>query len=413
MAQPDHAAPGQGSVPTPGHISAHENGPNRGIQAGRGPWFSRRVVLAAVAVAVIGMLLTATLTLTREPATVRIGFVGQLEGLTSDLGVQGRNGAQLAVEHLNAAGGVAGRRLELVAEHDGNTPEEARAAVSRLLARKVQAGVGHMTSGQTVAALPLWEAAGVPLISPTTSAPALEGREDGFFRVIPANTTWAEALAVYARSTGLREMAVVRETANAPFSTPFAEAFVARFRELGGTVAADLPYAAADRKEFAQALRHARQSAASGVLLVCPARDVAMAAQGFHRDGFFPALFSSSWGYTRELLLAGGSDVEGIVFAHAYAADLDDDSFRNFQAAYTARFGWMPNFAAAFGYEAVMVLGDALARAGGDPSRLRETLPEVRNLTGVLGPISLDRYGDVHRRSFILTIRDGEFATLQ
>lgn len=73
----------------------------------------------------------------------------------------------------------------------------------------------------------------------------------------------------------------------------------------------------------------------------------------------------------------------------------------------------MPNFAAAFGYEAVMVLGDALARAGGDPSRLRETLPEVRNLTGVLGPISLDRYGDVHRRSFLLTIRDGEFATLQ
>ncbi|WP_231039128.1 ABC transporter substrate-binding protein [Nitratidesulfovibrio oxamicus] len=385
--------------------------PNQGAAPGRRP---HRAIVAALTLMVVSLAtLSVLLLLLREPPTVRIGFAGQLEGLASDLGVQGRNGAQLAVEHLNAAGGVAGRRLELVAEHDGTTPEEARAAVTRLLARNIQAGVGHMTSGQTVATLPLWEAAGVPLISPTTSTPALEGKEDGFFRVIPANTAWAEALAAYARSTGLREMAVVRETANAPFSAPFAEAFVARFRELGGTVTADLPYATADRQEFAQALRHARQSTASGVLLVCPARDVAMAAQAFHRDRFFPALYSSSWGYTRELLLAGGSDVEGIVFAHAYAADLGDDAFRNFHAAYAARFGWMPNFAAAFAYEAVMALGDALARAEGDPSRLRATLPEVRNLTGVLGPISLDRYGDVHRRSFLLTIRDGEFATLQ
>ncbi len=420
MAQPDHDAtaqgntPDQGCTPDQGHILAHKSGPNRGAQPGRTPWHSRHVTMTAMAaVIVVGVVLAVVLILPREPATVRIGFVGQLEGLNSDLGVQGRNGAQLAIEHLNAAGGVAGRRLELVAEHDGATPEEARAAVTRLLARKVQVGVGHMTSGQTVATLPLWEAAGVPLISPTTSAPELEGREDGFFRVIPVNTTWATALAAYAYATGLREVAIVHETANAPFSSPFAEAFATRFRELGGTVAADLPYATADRQEFAQALRHARQSAASGVLLVCPARDVAMAAQAFHRDGFFPTLYSSSWGYTRELILAGGRDVEGIVFAHAYAADLDDDAFRNFHAAYAARFGWVPNFAAAFAYEAVMVLGEALARAGGDPARLRKTLPEVRNLTGVLGPISLDRYGDVHRRSFILTIRDGEFATLQ
>lgn len=383
--------------------------PPQGNAPGRRP----RYALPAVAAAVAVLVAVALLALPREPRTVRIGFAGQLEGLMSDLGVQGRNGAQLAVEHLNAAGGVAGRRLELVAEHDGTSGDDARAAVTRLLGRNVQVTVGHMTSGQTVAALPLWEAAEVPLVSPTTSAPELEGKADGFFRVIPANTSWAKDLASYARAHGLREVAIVRETANAPFSTPFAEAFAARFRELGGTVAADLPYVTSDRTEFTEALRHARQSAASGVLLVCPARDVAMAAQAFHRDGFFPALYSSSWGYTRELLLAGGRDVEGLVCAHAYAADLDGETFRNFHAAYAARFGWEPNFAAAFAYEAVMVLGDALARADGDTTMLPRTLPEVRDLVGVLGPITLDQHGDVHRRSFILTIRDGEFATLQ
>lgn len=412
MAHPSHGnAPAHGNAQPPGDTPGHGGVP------GRRPWRVTTATAVTVGAALVGLLVLLGLlvlaALPREPRTVRIGFAGQLEGLMSDLGVQGRNGAQLAVEHLNASGGVAGRRLELVAEHDGTTPEEARAAVTRLLARDVRLAVGHMTSGQTVAALPLWEAAGVPLISPTTSAPSLEGKEDGFFRVIPVNTTWAVALAAYARSAGLREVAMVRETANAPFSAPFAEAFAGRFRELGGTVAADLPYATADRREFSEALRHARQSAASGVLLVCPARDVAMAAQAFHRDGFFPALYSSSWGYTRELMLAGGRDVEGIVFAHAYAADLDDEAFRHFQADYAARFGWMPNFAAAFAYEAVMVAGDALARAGGDPAGLRKTLPEVGSLAGVLGPISLDRYGDVQRRSFILTIRDGEFATLQ
>ncbi|HEU6436390.1 MAG TPA: ABC transporter substrate-binding protein [Nitratidesulfovibrio sp.] len=371
------------------------------------------IAAAAASLTVLLALLLAVRLWTREPPPLRIGFAGQLEGLMSDLGVQGRNGAQLAIERLNAAGGVAGQHLELVAEHDGLTPEDARAAVTRLLARGVRVAVGHMTSGQTMAALPHWEAAGVPLISPTTSTPSLEGKEDGFFRVIPANTAWAVALASHARAQGLREMAVVREGSNAPFSTPFAEAFTARFRELGGTVSASLSYDASDRREFAEVLRHARQSAASGVLLVCPARDVAMAAQTFHRDSFYPALFSSSWGYTREVLLTGGRDVEGIIFAHAYAANLNDDTYHDFHAAYTDRFGWTPSFAAAFAYEAILVLGEALARAEGDPDRLRQTLPQVRNLTGVLGPISLDQYGDVHRRSFILTIRDGEFVTLQ
>ncbi len=381
---------------------------------GTAPERRQRHVIAAVAVSltVLLVLLLAVRQWSREPRTLRIGFAGQLEGLMSDLGVQGRNGAQLAIERLNAAGGVAGQQLELVAEHDGLTPEDARAAVTRLLARGVRVTVGHMTSGQTMAALPYWEAAGVPLISPTTSAPSLEGKEDGFFRVIPVNTDWAVALASHALAQGLREVAVVRETTNAPFSTPFAEAFMAQFRELGGTVTANLPYSASDRQEFAESLRHARQSAASGVLLVCPARDVAMAAQAFHRDNFYPALFSSSWGYTREVLLTGGRDVEGIVFAHAYAADMNNDYYRDFHAAYTDRFGWTPSFAAAFAYESVLVLGEALTNAEGDPDRLRQTLPQVRNLTGVLGPISLDRYGDVHRRLFILTIRDGEFVTL-
>lgn len=349
----------------------------------------------------------------REPAPIRIGFVGQMEGPMADLGVQGRNGAQLAVEHVNAAGLLPEGRLELVPEHEGPAPEDARTAAERLIAGGIVAGVGHMTSGHTVAALPVWEAAGIPLVSPTASTPELAGKADGFFRVIPANTEWAEKLAELAWARAQREIAIIRETDNDSFSGPFASAFSNKFRALGGAVTANLTYSATAPATFDAALLRARQSAAEGVLLSCPARDVARAARDFRANGFRAALYCSPWSYTRELLLAGGRDAEGMVSAHAYAPDLRTDAFMRFRSDYANRFGGQPGFAAAFAYEAVLVLAHALALSRGDPARLHAALPEVRDLPGVLGPVSLDAYGDVKRRSFLLTIRDGDFVTLQ
>jgi branched-chain amino acid transport system substrate-binding protein len=126
-----------------------------------------------------------------EREVIQIGFIGGVSGRVADLGIGGRNGVTLAVEMRNKSGGVAGRQIELISEDDQQDPGAARAAVGRLIERKVVAIVGPMTSAMAVAAVPLVNEARVLMISPTVTAKALAGLDDYFFRVIDSTTEYA------------------------------------------------------------------------------------------------------------------------------------------------------------------------------------------------------------------------------
>ena len=112
---------------------------------------------------------------------IRIGFVAQLTGVQAELGVQERNGVQLAMEKINAKGGIGGRPVELVVRDDLGTPEGARAADRDLIEAGVVAIIGHATSGQTMVGLSVTNPARVVMLSPTATTPELSGLDDFFF----------------------------------------------------------------------------------------------------------------------------------------------------------------------------------------------------------------------------------------
>lgn len=111
---------------------------------------------------------------------IPVGFAGPLSGSSSDLGVQGRNGATLAIEEINEAGGIAGRPLELIARDDWNDPDLVPLLNTELVEEGVVATIGHMTSAPSVVAAALGERGRVLHISPTASAPDLSSRDDLF-----------------------------------------------------------------------------------------------------------------------------------------------------------------------------------------------------------------------------------------
>lgn len=350
---------------------------------------------------------------TRPADPIKVGFAGQLEGLVSDLGVQGRNGAQLAIEHINERGGIYGRPLMMFAEHDGYTPGEASNAARNLLGQGVVAIIGHMTSSQTMASLPIVTAANRVLISPTVTTPDLTGKTDAFFRVIPDNPSWAKALADYAHEQGIRQVHIISDTTNAAFSAPFVKAFTTSFAQHGGIALSQQPINTLLRSSLDQAVESVITMPADGVVLATSARDAAQLAQKLRTAAPRLRLFSSSWAYTREIFLAGGSDVEGMIFALSFRPDDTSPAYVAFQQSYRARFGWEPNFAASYAYEAVLVLAAALEKTGGKPEGLREALVSVHGLQGVTGPITLDAYGDVTRDTHIVTISEGSFITVR
>lgn len=345
-----------------------------------------------------------------EPAPVKIGFSGPLTGKYSDLGVQGRNGAQLAIEDINAAGGVAERVLTLVEEDDAEDPV---AADAKLLEQGVVAIIGHMTSGASMAALPAAEDAGITLLSPTTSSPKLGGEKDVFFRVMPSSTDWAEATAVYAaENEGVKRAVIIRDSDNEAYSAPFAESFSKEFSARGGEVLEALTYASNELDTWDEILEAVSEHQPDALMLIMSARDAASFMRRLRVQQPEMIVYSSAWAYTKQLVQSGGAAVDGMVFAMSYADDNPSSGFIRFQKRYYDRFGLEPSFAAVFSYEAAMFLGQALRQTKGEAAGLRQALVDIKGFSGVLGEFDLDEFGDVERPCFILTVEDGKLTTL-
>lgn len=338
---------------------------------------------------------------------IRIGFSGQLTGTKSDLGVQGRNGAMLAVEEINAAGGIHGRTLELLAEDDMDTPEGAVWADNLLLDKGVVAIIGHMTTSQSLAACPVVEKRGGVLISPTTAAPSLENRLDGFFRVIPSNTKWAETMVTYALSKGFQTAYFVGDADNAGYTDTLLATLDREYAKQGGRFVGSRLYssrAGVDWQSLAQTIRKAKPT----VLFVCTAaRDLAALAQALRPTDAGIAVLAPPWPASRELVLAGGQAVEGFCFVTNFADDNAYPAFVAFKSRFLRRFGWKPSFAAAFAYESVSLLAEALKRTDGHSAGLKAALVNGPEQQGIIGPFAMTAQGDVKRQTFITMIRQG------
>lgn len=346
-----------------------------------------------------------------EPIVV--GFMGTLEGKFSDLGVQGRNGVTLAMEEANAAGGVAGRQLVLKAVNDGGEEDTSRAAVRELAGQRVVAVIGPMTSGMAAAAQPEAKATGLVMVSPTVSSSLFSGMDDNFFRVIPTGTTWSSSLARLCLADGIRRAATVSDLANAPFTVPQSEVFIASFMAGGGEAVEDIRVDTTDKRSWGDVVARIVASRAEAVYVSLSARDLALLARELRLSGSKAPLYSAMWGYTREILQAGGRSVEGIVFTVGYDDNNPLPAFQDFKQRYQKRFGHAPSFAACYGYEAAQVLVRALRETKGTAAGLSEALKGLGPLDGVQGPLRLDEFGDVERPYFLVTIRGQEFVTLR
>ncbi|WP_285904935.1 ABC transporter substrate-binding protein [Pseudodesulfovibrio pelocollis] len=370
-----------------------------------------RAISFAIACAPLFLLLALAACSDGKP--IPVGFSGQLTGKMADLGVYGRNGAMLAVEHINEAGGIDGRPLKLIVRDDGNTPEGALAADRALMDQGVVAIIGHMTSSQTLAALPQAAKEGIVLISPTTSTPQLTGIKDNFVRVLVDNQSHGRELAAYARNVlDIRRVVSIVETDNASYSLTFEKSFTSAFEELGGNLLQSVPYSAATSTDWASVMADLAGLDPDAILLTCPAQDFVTLAQNIRSAGITARLLSGAWAYTENLLHWGGSELMGSIFVIDFAADNPSPEYVAFADAYQRRFGNRPNFASAFAYESVLALAAGLRKTGGSAKGLLESLAPSETIPGVTGPFAINEYGDVNRDTFIVTVRDGQFSTI-
>lgn len=340
-----------------------------------------------------------------------IGYVGGLTGRVAGLGVAGRDAVLLAVEERNAAGGINGRRVELISRDDQQDEETARKAARALIDTGVVAIVGPMTSAMATVMLPLTNPARVVLISPTVTTNQFNELDDHFFRVTMPLRVNAAKLAQYAVSRGLKKFAVCIDTANAAYTEDWFVSFRAPFEAAGGRVVHVERYkSGAEGGVFPLAERIVK-SRPDAVLLLCGAMDSALIAQQVRKLGSPFPLFGTEWAFTSDIVNFGGGAVEEMQSFVTYNPTSQVSRHQQFLASFEKRFGYRPSFAAVLSYEAASYLFAGLER---NPRRegLKDALLAVGSFPGLQGEIRINRFGDPNRETYLAVIRQGRFATI-
>ena len=340
---------------------------------------------------------------------IKLGFSGVLTGRLSDLGTAGRNGVILAVEQVNAEGGINGRAVELIIRDDRQDKEEALRIDRELIDEGVVAIIGHMTSAMSMAAIPLLNKEKILLVSPTTSTNKLTGIDDYFIRVMPPNSAETDHLARYAfKEMGARKIAAICDLSNKAYSEEFINNFRREFEHLGGKVILVEQFTSGKETDFVKLTDSLIRSNPDAVLLVAGALDAAMICQHVRMISSKVLIVSCGWAMTDDFIQHGGPAVEGVVFSQLLNSKSQDKTYLTFKRQFSERFGEEPGFPAIHGYEAARVLFKALSKSY-NPEELKATVLQQDTFEGVQGDFKVDKNGDPQRERFLIKVEAGQF----
>ena len=341
---------------------------------------------------------------------IKIGLISSLTGSVSTYGQSVRNAVTMAVDDINASGGILGRQISLIILDDKGDGTAAAQAARRLIDREnIALILGPVITPSVMAVAPICQAAGVPMLTPTGTGDQITTVGDFIFRGAYKDSFQGRIMAQFAaENLGLKEAAIIYDVAN-DYSVGLRNAFKTTFEELGGKIIAEESYSTGDTDFSAQltslAMRNPQAlfipdyySTAGPILM--QARLMGMDAVMLGVDG---------WDSPDLSALAGGFEEGGYIVNH-YSGDVDSPVTQGFIAQYTAAFGQAPDALAALAYDGVMIVTKALEAAGStDPEALKQALGTVEAIEGATGTIKMDPEGTPIKSAVILKITNGKW----
>jgi branched-chain amino acid transport system substrate-binding protein len=375
--------------------------------------FRRKVFVSAVALALSAGAAQA------EQMVVKIGHVAAVSGPLSYFGKDNENGARIAIDELNAKGVTIGgkkAKFVLLAEDDAGEPRNATIVAQKLVDAKVNAVIGHETSGTSIPASKIYHDAGIPEISAATTSPKYT--EQGFnttFRVVVNDKQLGRTLGRYAvKNMGVKRVALIDD--RTAYGQGIAAEFIKGLQEAGGTVVTK-EYTNDKASEFGAILTKVRatrpdmiffggMSAVAGPML----HQMKALGMGSLRLMGGDGICSDEIG-----TLAQGAMADGQVVC-AEAGGIEESAkagLERFNAAYKQRFGIDVQIYAPYVYDSIRTIVDAMVKAGSaEPAKYLPVLAKIQH-KGISGTIAFDARGDIRDGTLTLyTFKNGHRTTI-
>jgi branched-chain amino acid transport system substrate-binding protein len=334
-----------------------------------------------------------------------IGHYASMTGSKAHFGQDTDKAVRVAVEEINQAGGIGGRKVKLVTLDTRGDTAEAANAVSRLIdVEKVVAILGEVASSLSLAGGRVAQRRKIPMVSPSSTNPKVTQVGDYIFRVCFLDPFQGKVMATFAKKNlNFDKVAVLKDVKN-DYSIGLAEAFKSSFEAVGGKITVEQSYSAGDT-DFSAQLTAIKAAAPQAIFVPGYYTEVGSIAEQSRRLGMkVPLLGGDGWDAPDLFKIAKGA-LEGSYYSTHFATDVATPKAKKFVTDFKAKYGIEPTALGALGYDAAAVLFDAMKRAKSvTPTEIRDALATTKNFDGVSGAITIDPERNAQKSAVVLKL---------
>lgn len=351
---------------------------------------------------------------TAELEPVKLGFNLEMTGDAATFGLSAQKGAELALEELKTTG-ILGRPVESVFDDNASQSAQAAQVASKLINQdKVHVVIGAVGSSQSIAMARIAEDAKVPMVTPASTNPAVT-MDNGtvreyVFRTCFTDDFQGEGIVDFAVNGPLQaQRAIVFYDAENDYSVGIYETIMNVASRMGLEIVDQDNYMSKSEQDFRAKLNRLKLADAEVMIVPGYYNDVAKIANQAREVGLSIPLLGGDGFDSPDLWKNAGVNIEGCYFTNHYAADDMDPAVQNFITKYKQRYGGaVPDAMSILTYDAVLVVADAITRAGGtDPAAVAKALAETKNFKGAAGTITINEMHNATKKLVVLEIGEG------
>lgn len=348
--------------------------------------------------------------------TIKIGGNLELSGAAASYGSSINDGAKLAIEEINAAGGIGGKQIEYIPVDNKSENAEAVTAAIRLAEQeKVVAMLAPATSGNTVATVQIAEQYKVPIVTASGTAETVTVNEKGDVNEFAFRTCFIDPFqGIVAANFATEELKAKKVAIYADSSSDYAKGLAKSFKEQieanGGEVVIEEAYVA-DDVDFKSTLTNIKGENPDFVFIPGYYEEVGLIVKQAREIGIeAPLMGADGWDSPTLVDLAGGDALNNTFITNHYSSGDPDEKIQDFVKAFSDEYGSQPNAFHALGYDTVYYLADAIKRAGDEVTgeAIQKALAETKDLSLITGTFTVDEKHNPVKSATVLEFVDGE-----
>lgn len=364
----------------------------------------------AIALALVGALTACTKKSEAPKADeIVIGHFASLTGQIAAFGQSTKKGVDLAQKQFNAAGGLNGKQVKVITYDDQGKPEEAQAAVTKLITQdNVLAVLGEVASSLSLVAADVAMRNHTPMLSPSSTNPDVTKKGEYIFRICFIDPFQGEVMAMFAHDKLKAKTAAILRDVKNDYSVGLANFFAKAFEGAGGKIVLDTSYQERD-VDFKAQLTDIKAKKPDVIFVPGYYNDVALIARQAKNLGLNQPMLGGDGWESEDLFKVAGAAINGSYYSNHYSPDSKDAVTQKFIADYKTEYGITPDSMAALGYDAFNVLIDAMKRAKSvTRDDIKTALASTKDFPGATGKITINEERNAVKSAVVLKVVDGK-----